>query len=198
MMGGAFKLHEIRPGLALEEQAAMSWARMEAARGRPLDVNRSTVDRDSQMKLYIAYTSGASSVLALHPDESWHCIPRARAVDTDDDAWIRQHPEHGWRFVVPSERWHAQYYPNLDRHRNEGWPDMALNADTDYEAFKAMLYRALQWDIRDGGKGAGADSKYGATLWDRLGAIQRTAAGAAPAIDYDELARAIVKEIMSK
>lgn len=70
-------------------------------------------------------------------------------------------------------------------------PDMALNAATDYEAFKTMLHRALKWDVRDGDK-AGADAKLGMTLWDRLGAI-RNAQTATP-IDYDKLAAALAKQ----
>lgn len=117
----------LRPGLTLEAGAAASWARMEAERGRPLDVNRATVSRADQFEKYYAYLAykagrGPWAPLALHPDDSWHCYPTARAVDTDDDAWIRAHPDHGWRFVVKDEKWHAQYYPNLDKHRNDPAP----------------------------------------------------------------------------
>lgn len=74
----------------------------------------------------------------------------------------------------------------------ESGDDMALNAGTDYEAFKAMLYRALKWDVRE--NGAGADSTLGATIWDRFGAIQRGQQEPAPVtIDYDKLADAIVR-----
>lgn len=116
----------LRLGLTLEAEAAASWARMEAERGAPLDVNRSTVSRAAQQIVRDAYLAhlrgGPWAPLALDPDDSWHCLPRARAVDTDDDAWIRAHPDHGWRFVVKDEKWHAQYYPELDRHRGEGFP----------------------------------------------------------------------------
>lgn len=112
----------IRAGLSLDRPAAESWVRMERAKGSQLDVNRSTVSRVEQFKFYNAYRAylngGPWAPLALHPDESWHCEPRARAVDTDDDKWIRDHPEHGWRFVVRSEKWHAQYYPHWDYYLN--------------------------------------------------------------------------------
>lgn len=114
----------LRPGLTLEAGAAASWARMEKRRGRPLDVNRSLASRAVQQKLYEDYlrylAGGPWAPLALPPDKSWHVL--GLAVDTDDDEWIRAHPDHGWRFVVASEKWHAQYYPNLDRHRSEGMP----------------------------------------------------------------------------
>jgi len=115
---------------------------MERDRGRQLDVNRSTESRDEQFTKYyawIAFVNGTgprpNHGRAIHPDESWHCLPRARAVDTDDDEWIRQHPEYGWRFVVKDERWHAQYYPEHDKFKGEpihgtpateGENDMAL------------------------------------------------------------------------
>lgn len=141
----------LRPNLILEQEAAASWARMERERGRELDVNRSTVDRGAQMELYLDYKEGRSNVLALHPDESWHCYPRARAVDTDDDVWIRNHPDHGWRFVVRSERWHAQYYPELDKYRGTGNPantkekNMALD-DND----KAWVREAVRQEVGGG------------------------------------------------
>lgn len=116
----------LRPGVSFEAEAAASWARMETERGRPLDVNRSTVSRAEQQKKYDDYRAylagGPWAPLALPPDKSWHCEPIARASDTDDDEWIRAHPDHGWRFVVKDEKWHAQYYPHLDRHRGEGMP----------------------------------------------------------------------------
>lgn len=117
----------LRPGVAFERDAAASWARMEAERGRPLDVNRSTVSRAEQQEkrdAYLAYLDrrGPWAPRALDPDDSWHCEPKARAADTDDDEWIRAHPDHGWRFVVEDEKWHAQYYPQLDKHRGEGIP----------------------------------------------------------------------------
>ena len=111
----------LRPGVTFAPAAAASWARMEADRGRPLDVNRSYASWDEQMEKYEAYQAyragrGPWAPLALHPSQSWHCI--GRAADTDDDEWIRAHPQYGWRFVVLSEKWHAQHYPELDLTRN--------------------------------------------------------------------------------
>lgn len=138
----------LRPGLTLEAEAAASWARMEAAAGRRLDVNRSTVSRADQFKLYWAYVAykngtGPFAVLALHPDQSWHCEPRARAVDTDDDLWIRVRPSFGWRFVVRTEKWHAQYYPHLDQHRGQPAPSGQASStpkEDDDMATKVYLY----------------------------------------------------------
>lgn len=120
----------LRPGVTLEAEAAASWARMEAERGAELDTNSTYRDYDEQAKArraylaYVAYLNGGPwapwAPLALDPDESWHCL--GLAVDTDDDEWVRAHPQFGWRFVVSSERWHAQYYPTLDLRRGTGFP----------------------------------------------------------------------------
>ena len=122
----------VRPGLTLEAEAAASWARMEHEHGGPLDVNRSTVsDAEQQQKYdeyqaYLAYQRGGPwapwAPLALPPDKSWHSQRIARATDTDDHEWVRAHPDHGWRFVVKGEVWHAQYYPELDHYRGQGFP----------------------------------------------------------------------------
>lgn len=112
----------LRPGVTFEAMAAASFARMERDRGKPLDVNFSTRAWDLQMSMYLAweaYVNGKGPKpnhgRAIHPKYSWHVPPIARALDTDDDVWIRQHPEYGWLFVVADEKWHAQYYPNLDK-----------------------------------------------------------------------------------
>lgn len=109
----------VRPGLTLLPEAAKSWVRMEQQLGRELDVNRSYADYDTQMALFLAYRAylsgrGPEAPLALHPDDSWHC--RGLAVDTDDDQAVRAMPDHGWKFIVDSEVWHAQYYPGADQH----------------------------------------------------------------------------------
>lgn len=131
----------LRPGLTLAPEAAASWARMEAARGSRLDVNSSFRDPVEQQKArdaylaWIAYQNGGPvapwAPLALDPSKSWHCL--GLAVDTDDDAWLRANPDHGWRFVVSTEKWHAQYYASLDKYRSQGFPAGSIisPADTD-------------------------------------------------------------------
>lgn len=134
----------LRPGVTFESAAAASWARMEKERGRPLDVNRSLASWDVQLRLWEDYqrylAGGPWAPLALHPKYSWHCL--GLAGDTDDDEWVRAHPDHGWRFVVLSEKWHAQYYPALDLHRSEGMPttgDSAPLTEEDHMLFFTWL-----------------------------------------------------------
>lgn len=124
------RLVTVRPGLTLTPAAAASWVRMETELGRRLDVNRSYADWDTQYAYWVQWEAfsanptawrrrnpgKADPPLALHPASSWHC--KGLAVDTDDDRVIRAMPAYGWRFVVPTEKWHAQYYEYLDLRRN--------------------------------------------------------------------------------
>lgn len=130
----------IRAGLSLDRPAAESWIRMERAKGSQLDVNRSTVSRLEQFKFYNVYRAylngGPWAPLALHPDESWHCEPIAQAVDTDDDEWIRAHPEYGWRFVVRSEKWHAQWYQRWDMYYGQPISPLAIK---DFGMFEKLI-----------------------------------------------------------
>jgi len=124
------ELVTLRPGVTFDLPAAQSWARMEAERGAQLDTNSTYRDYDEQARArraylaYLAYQNGGPfapwAPLALDPEESWHCL--GLAADTDDDDWIRARPAHGWRFVVRTEKWHAQYYAGLDQYRWAGWP----------------------------------------------------------------------------
>jgi hypothetical protein len=112
----------------LARPAAESIFRLDKAVGRPVDINSAYRDWNEQWKAYRAwdkyrtYANGGPwapwAPLALHPDASWHC--KGMAIDTDD-RWLI-FGEHGWRFVVPSEPWHAQYYYGYDKHSHEGLP----------------------------------------------------------------------------
>lgn len=85
---------------------------MDAAIGRPVDVNSAYRDYEEQMIAYLNYQREPGKYpLALHPDNSWHCL--GMAIDTDDRLDI--FAEHGWRFIVRSEPWHGQYYAYLDQ-----------------------------------------------------------------------------------
>ena len=67
---------------------------------------------------------------------------------------------------------------------------MALNADTDYEAFKTMLTRALRYDVRP--NGAGTDPSLGFTMWERLDRIQAGVNGMQD-VSADEIASELIK-----
>lgn len=114
----------------LKSAPAQSIRRLDVALGRPVDINSAYRDWNEQMRLHLAYLAGRGP-LALHPDTSWHC--KGMAVDSDDNpsrnAALRPlWEENGWRFEVPSEDWHGQYYTSLDK--NYGKP-----ADSDSRPF---------------------------------------------------------------
>jgi hypothetical protein len=88
--------------------------------------------------------------------------------------------------------------------------DMPLNADTDYPAFRDMLFRALKWDVRT--NGAGPDWNLGPTVWERFNSVEAAAKASnvspeqvkaiadaiiakiqvpAPVIDYAAVAKAV-------
>ncbi|MEZ3156848.1 hypothetical protein AB1K56_07935 [Microbacterium sp. BWR-S6Y] len=115
---------------------AASLARVDAAFrsafGRAADINeawRSPADADENYRKYIAWLNGAGpwAPIALPGDKSVHCF--GFAVDTDDttDAQMRIWNEHGWYWTVYrngqlAERWHLEYFPDRDKHRNDPAP----------------------------------------------------------------------------
>ena len=114
----------IRPGVAFEPAAAMSWRRMEARLGRRIDVNSSYRDYSAQMIAYNAYRAYVAGIgpwapYALHPDKSMHC--KGLAVDTDDQAVLKGFASHGWRQTALQigEPWHFDYFRSMDDHQGE-------------------------------------------------------------------------------
>lgn len=114
----------VRPGVAFQADAAASFVRMEAQRGRRLDVNRTTVTWDEQMepyRKYLAYKNGTgpAAPLALHPSKTKHVYRpgdplSATAWDTDErGAWL---DENGWMADVAGEPWHREYRRARDKH----------------------------------------------------------------------------------
>lgn len=59
-------------------------------------------------------TSGPSTVAV--PGTSKHESGRALDLQPPQEAWVRAHPDHGWRFPIATERWHAEYELTLDNH----------------------------------------------------------------------------------
>ncbi len=109
----------------LRAAPAASVFRIDRRLGRPVDINSAYRDWDTQMDAYDKYQAYRRYInggpwapwapLALHPSASWHC--QGMAADTDEPHQFRA--EDGWRFIVPTERWHGQYYAGYDLHANE-------------------------------------------------------------------------------
>lgn len=110
---------------------------MRSAFGRAADINeawRSPAAADENYRKYIAYLNGGAwAPIALPGDKSVHCF--GYAVDTDDtsDAQMRIWNDHGWYWTVYRdgklvERWHLEYFPGRDNHRNDPAPAGVGNA----------------------------------------------------------------------
>lgn len=104
---------------------------MRSAFGRAADINeawRSPEDADKNYRAYLRFLNGGPwAPIALPGDKSIHCF--GYAVDTDDtsDAQMRIWNDHGWYWTVYrngklAERWHLEYFYNLDNHRNDPTP----------------------------------------------------------------------------
>lgn len=113
----------------LAREAAESLSRVDAALGRPADINeawRSPEQANANYARYLAYLAGRGpwAPIALPADQSVHCI--GYAVDTDDTAdWqMSVWNDHGWFWTVYRngqlvERWHLEYDRDRDNHRNQ-------------------------------------------------------------------------------
>lgn len=103
---------------------------MRSAFGRAASINeawRSPADADENYRKYLDYLNGHGpwAPIALPGDQSVHCF--GYAVDTNDtsDAQMAIWNDHGWYWTVYrngrlAERWHLEYFPSRDNHRNEG------------------------------------------------------------------------------
>lgn len=117
---------------------AASLARVDQAFGRPADVNeawRSPEQANANYARYRAYLRDPKrnpwAPIALPAEESIHC--RGYALDTDDtsDEQMRVWNDHGWYWTVYRdgklvERWHLEYFPDRDNHRNDPDPRKAF------------------------------------------------------------------------
>ncbi len=197
----------------LEDPAAKSIARIDREIGRRLQITEAGRTEEKQLEHWNNYQrNGAPIALSPYPPPrgngpSVHQL--GAAIDSNEaQRFVALMERHGWRRTVYRngklvEPWHFEYFWSLDQHRNETitlaqvggvWTfqedDMPLNADTDYEAFKTMLQRALRFDVRP--NGAGADWKLGPTIWERFNGVH-AAVDALPSkikVDVDEKALA--------
>lgn len=134
----------IRGGVEFTPDAADAFrraeARVQAKRGRNIDVNSTYRSRSKQLAMYNAWQAwqggwgpypGHSK--ALHPDDPLAFHVTGEALDSDDwrDAWIVQVlAENGFirnRLYVPNEEHHFEYIRSKDRNYGKEI-DMPLNA----------------------------------------------------------------------
>ena len=115
----------IAPGHQLVAAPAASYLRM-LTDGCPPGITSSTRTVALQLAYFTHQGEPGWPAQADSPARSKHVY---RPGDTDEGgraldlprgpaAWVRAHPEHGWRFTIASEWWHTEYFTLLDLHRN--------------------------------------------------------------------------------
>lgn len=118
----------IRKGVTFAANAAASFRRAEKARGRRISTTftyRSPELQQQMLNEWNAWLAGRGPkpnfYRPIAPKYSWHC--KGTAFDSfeadNDPGFVAFMEEYGWLRVVADERWHYQYYPAKDKHRNE-------------------------------------------------------------------------------
>lgn len=113
-------------GMFLNQQAAPSFERMEAAYGRAFAISRAGATETSQQALINRWDRGGPAnrppylYAPYRPaSESPHVKNDGEAADftnAAERAWIKDHPEFGWVFNVASDVVHAIYVRSRDQY----------------------------------------------------------------------------------
>lgn len=103
-----------------------------------------------------------------HADVFWLCGAESGLMDGDTFRNIHAYQWNNGRVTVDGLEC------DLNKMYIEIGDDMALNADTDYEAFKTMMQRFLVFESRDGG--AAPTWENGPTVYERLTAVREETA----------------------
>lgn len=126
----------------LAPRPAASIFRIDAALGRPADINeagRSREKADEGHSKWLAYLNGTGpkAPYALPGDESVHVA--GEAADSDDwydPAAAAVWRDHGWRQTArypkdpkKDEPWHGEHFDHLDNHRNDPIPPPATQEE---------------------------------------------------------------------
>lgn len=174
----------------LDADAAASIRRIDAQLGHPLQVTEAGRSFFQQEQHWLRYLRDGKPI-ALNPNTpSVH--QKGRAIDSDEaQRIVAIMHDHGWRQTVYRngklvEPWHWEYDRNLDNHYGEE-TDMALNAETDYPAFSAMMWRFLKYEGRP--NGLGATFQNGPTFHERFAALN--AADAQQTASLSAIAKAV-------
>ena len=107
-------LVQIGAGHQLGTLAAASFLRARAA-GCPLSITSSYRDPVEQQRLRTLYLAGKHYAYVAPVERSEHVTGNALDLKDPAIAWMRAHPEYGWVFTDPTERWHVAYRLVLDR-----------------------------------------------------------------------------------
>ena len=179
-MGGAPVVETIRPGVQFVSSAADSFRRLEARLGRPIDVNSTYRDWNTQLRMYNDWMRYVNSGYkpaykpnhsrAVHPDYSKHC--QGLALDSDDwttPGFIPLAAEYGFIRTAPNdptEQHHFEYQWWNDKHRNDPvpaggggtakpkeWDEMASK-----EEFRAVVKEELATALKESLQASNAPS----------------------------------------
>lgn len=105
----------VAPGHHLAPAPAASYAR-QRAEGCPAGITSAWRSSDEQAALRAKYLADpVNNAFAQPPGKSRHEAGYALDLQAAAAAWVRAHPEHGWRFTDPNEWWHAEYFAALDQ-----------------------------------------------------------------------------------
>jgi hypothetical protein len=156
-------------GFQLSPEAAASVTRMGAA-GLVIHGGITSAYRsfDEQSVLRASYLRDPQHhAFALPAGQSVHELGYAVDWKLSASPWVRAHPDYGWRFTVPGEWWHAEYFLSYDLHLADV-PALPPPLTPISKETKMLLYRrssdgAVIFVI--GGKGVGVlGADYGAYL----------------------------------
>lgn len=100
--------HHLAPGPAASYLAAR-------AAGCPAGITSSTRTTAEQAALRAAWEADpVHNAFALPAGQSKHEKGDALDLKPAAAAWMRAHPEYGWRFTNPDEWWHAEWFAAKD------------------------------------------------------------------------------------
>lgn len=183
----------------LAAPAAASLRRVDADLGRPADVNeawRSPETADENYRKYQAYLHDPKNnpwaPLAFPAAQSVHCV--GYAVDTDDTSpeQMKVWNDHGWYWTVYRngtliERWHLEYFPDRDNHRNDPDPeedDMYTDADRTRDNETNAKVKAIHDAVFKGGTDMkDANRSLSETVANIVGAVDRIEKATGPVYD---------------
>ncbi len=101
-------------GHSLAPAPAASWLRAVAA-GCPVAITSSYRDPVEQQRLRTLYLAGQYPNFVADVAKSEHVTGAALVLQDPAIAWMHAHPDYGWSFTDPTERWHVAYRLALDR-----------------------------------------------------------------------------------
>ncbi|VTR75860.1 hypothetical protein [Cellulomonas hominis] len=121
-------LVSICEGHSLAAAPAASFLRAVDA-GCPVAIASSFRDRVEQQRLRALYLAGKFDAYVAPVEKSEHVV--GNALDLKDPAieWMRAHPEYGWTYTDPTERWHAAYRLVLDHSAAAPRPPAPIEED---------------------------------------------------------------------